>query len=368
MQVHASSQYFTKDELEKMDAWFTKEQQQDVFELAEKCARTPPGRKRGHRVKKVDPSHIPRSSNCFIVYRTKVQAEIRYFCRTANHRDISKIISKWWHNLDKKEKNVYQALAKKAKQDHMEKYPGYIFRPKPKKSKKKDAKAKFVNNPACSYDDDQDYKPPHHFNYMDDKEIYECQKHRLSYSDAHIDRNDPSPYYYQPVVNYVPVPLNDRDGLSTNHGANMYVDPALLTSGYMDINSAEPIRFDDDNHNLSMFAMLNSTPASQIMETPVLDYYQSPVSMSYQQPPRFHPELQDTPHLLDHAVIPSGYSNEYGKLFDTLGGPGRSASVSSDMMHRSSISSVPQTDEYINFMYGSGSASNPIFADQHHRW
>ncbi|KAI8646544.1 hypothetical protein BD408DRAFT_251073 [Parasitella parasitica] len=118
MPVHASSQYFTNDELEKMDTWFTKKQQLDVFKLAEDCALKPVGRNRRTRIRKRDPNFVGRPPNSFIIFRTEFQAKIRHFCPSANHRDISKILAEWW-NADKKGQNAYKSLAKEAKEAHM---------------------------------------------------------------------------------------------------------------------------------------------------------------------------------------------------------------------------------------------------------
>lgn len=121
MQDHALNEYFTKQELEKMSKCFTKDQQKDVLDLGEQCAKTPRGRIRKPRVRKTVPGHIGRPINSFMAYRSKVQADIRQFCPTANHRVISKIIAKWWKAIDEKEKDVYRVIADQAKKDHLEK-------------------------------------------------------------------------------------------------------------------------------------------------------------------------------------------------------------------------------------------------------
>lgn len=121
MQDHAFNKYFTKQELEKISRCFTEDQQQDVLKLAEDCADAPRGRIRKPRVRKVVPGHVGRPINSFMAYRSKVQADIRQFCPTANHRVISKIIAKWWKTIGEKEKDVYRLIAAKAKEDHLEK-------------------------------------------------------------------------------------------------------------------------------------------------------------------------------------------------------------------------------------------------------
>ena len=121
MQDHAFNKYFTKQELEKISKCFTEDQQKDVLNLGEQCANTPRGRIRKPRVRKAVPGHIGRPINSFMAYRSKVQADIRQFCPTANHRVISKIIAKWWRAINEKEKDIYRVIAAKAKEDHLEK-------------------------------------------------------------------------------------------------------------------------------------------------------------------------------------------------------------------------------------------------------
>ncbi|KAI8369831.1 high mobility group box domain-containing protein, partial [Choanephora cucurbitarum] len=86
-------------------------------------------------------SKIPRPLNSFMIFRLEKQREITQLCPGANHRDMSKIISKWWHELPAEEKQVYIDQAAKTKKEHIMKYPGYKYRPKrnskPKRAYKK---------------------------------------------------------------------------------------------------------------------------------------------------------------------------------------------------------------------------------------
>ncbi|KAI8969121.1 hypothetical protein BDF20DRAFT_916510 [Mycotypha africana] len=115
---------------------FTEKQQQDVLDLHRLCLSTPPGRIRGPRTRKVDPKHIPRPVNCFMIYRKEKQELIRRFCPTANHRKISKIIAEWWAQEQPHKKATYITEADKAKKEHAQMYPDYTFRPKARKAKK----------------------------------------------------------------------------------------------------------------------------------------------------------------------------------------------------------------------------------------
>ncbi|SAL95306.1 hypothetical protein [Absidia glauca] len=46
-----------------------------------------------------------------------------------NHRDVSKVISKWWKEASETEKAPYYKIAAKAKEDHKRMYPGYKYKP-----------------------------------------------------------------------------------------------------------------------------------------------------------------------------------------------------------------------------------------------
>ncbi|KAI8061511.1 high mobility group box domain-containing protein, partial [Gilbertella persicaria] len=72
---------------------------------------------------------IPRPLNCFMVFRLEKQREIVRRCPGANHRDISKIISKWWKELSAEDKKPYIAEADRRKIKHREMHPNYKFSP-----------------------------------------------------------------------------------------------------------------------------------------------------------------------------------------------------------------------------------------------
>lgn len=63
-------------------------------------------------------STIPRPLNCFLMYRLEKQKEIVAKCVGANHRDISKIIAKWWKEASEEEKEPFRNKANIAKQEH----------------------------------------------------------------------------------------------------------------------------------------------------------------------------------------------------------------------------------------------------------
>ena len=61
---------------------------------------------------------IRRPRNCFLAFRLEKQNEIVARCPGANHRDISKIIAKWWKELPEEEKEPYRERARIAKIEH----------------------------------------------------------------------------------------------------------------------------------------------------------------------------------------------------------------------------------------------------------
>ncbi|KAG2208242.1 hypothetical protein INT47_006097 [Mucor saturninus] len=75
---------------------------------------------------------IPRPMNCFMTFRVEKQKEILDKCPGANHRDISKIVAKWWRDFPDHKKEPYRAKAALAKTKHLEEYPDYKYRPQKK--------------------------------------------------------------------------------------------------------------------------------------------------------------------------------------------------------------------------------------------
>ncbi|KAL0089343.1 hypothetical protein J3Q64DRAFT_1819879 [Phycomyces blakesleeanus] len=75
------------------------------------------------------PIKIPRPMNCFLAYRLAKQSEIVARCPGANHRDISKIIAKWWKEATEEEKAPFREQAVQAKVEHAKMYPNYKYTP-----------------------------------------------------------------------------------------------------------------------------------------------------------------------------------------------------------------------------------------------
>ncbi|KAI9255076.1 hypothetical protein BDA99DRAFT_517817 [Phascolomyces articulosus] len=83
--------------------------------------------------KKKDTGKIPRPMNCFMAYRVEKQKTITDLLPGANHRDISKIVAKWWREEPEHIKKKYRVLADKAKEEHSRQYPDYKYAPKRKR-------------------------------------------------------------------------------------------------------------------------------------------------------------------------------------------------------------------------------------------
>lgn len=137
-------------------------QYEDVERLAEEQRRAAPQDKsKRKRVRRRNQHHIPRPVNCFLAYRLDKQKQIgeRYPNHTMNHRDISKLVAKWWHQEPQYIKDLYIEKAKQAKQEHslkwvynvhplqqmllsltmLARYPGYKYTPKKRHSNKQAA-------------------------------------------------------------------------------------------------------------------------------------------------------------------------------------------------------------------------------------
>lgn len=95
----------------------TAEQRKDVSQLImfTEANRRP---LRKPRIRKRDPKTPPRPANCFLVYRREKQSQIAELCKGANHRVISKLVAKWWKEMDSVTKTIYVDVANQLKQEH----------------------------------------------------------------------------------------------------------------------------------------------------------------------------------------------------------------------------------------------------------
>ncbi|KAI9304441.1 hypothetical protein BJ944DRAFT_231286 [Cunninghamella echinulata] len=86
--------------------------------------------KKTHSMK--NKTNIPRPINCFMAFRLDKYREISSRSPTLNHRDISKVIAKWWREATEQEKEPYRKIAATAKLEHEKLYPNYKYAPKRK--------------------------------------------------------------------------------------------------------------------------------------------------------------------------------------------------------------------------------------------
>jgi hypothetical protein len=68
--------------------------------------------------KQEEPAKIPRPLNSFMIFRIEKQQEIVQQCPGANHRDMSKIISKWWRELAPEKKQDYIDQSERLRVEH----------------------------------------------------------------------------------------------------------------------------------------------------------------------------------------------------------------------------------------------------------
>lgn len=64
---------------------------------------------------------IGRPMNCFMTFRLEKYPEIQRQSPKINHRDISKVIAKWWKEMPDHEKEPYRTQASKARAEHEKK-------------------------------------------------------------------------------------------------------------------------------------------------------------------------------------------------------------------------------------------------------
>ncbi|KAI9262205.1 hypothetical protein BDA99DRAFT_572171 [Phascolomyces articulosus] len=112
---------------------------------------------------------VPRPMNCFLAFRLEKQGQIVDMVPGANHRDISKLLAKWWKELSEEEKEPYRERARQAKLEHAEKYPNYRYQPQKCNGRKT---RKYVRRPQDKFTSRHEknnrimelfYQDPQHF-------------------------------------------------------------------------------------------------------------------------------------------------------------------------------------------------------------
>ncbi|KAI8074889.1 hypothetical protein BC940DRAFT_342634 [Gongronella butleri] len=110
----------------------TEAQLLDVQDLIEFVSRQPRQKRIRNRRRRSPSGEPPRPMNCFLIYRREKQEQITALCKGANHRDISKIIGRWWKVLPAAHRCLYEEKAKNEKALHAKRYPNYRYAPRRK--------------------------------------------------------------------------------------------------------------------------------------------------------------------------------------------------------------------------------------------
>ncbi|KAF9508202.1 hypothetical protein BS47DRAFT_1303063 [Hydnum rufescens UP504] len=91
-----------------------------------------------HAAKKPD-GHIPRPPNCFLLYRSWVRQQNKLHGKSSdgthkkNEQNVSVIVGTLWEDLPEEKKEIFRAEARRLKEEHMKRYPGYKYSPRTKK-------------------------------------------------------------------------------------------------------------------------------------------------------------------------------------------------------------------------------------------
>jgi len=179
-----------------------------------------PGSKRKEKSEKPDRPYVKKPLNAFMLYMKEQRQKVVAECTLKESAAINQILGRKWHSLGREEQQVYYDKARKARQLHMEKFPGwsardnYGKRKKRKKEKTHDCTAQTPKKCRAVYG-------------LESQNLWcapcrrkkKCVRYKVDGDDSDIDDSDSSPmnmYQVSPVL--PPQPVHQQGG--QQHQAN----------------------------------------------------------------------------------------------------------------------------------------------------